>query len=100
MTSDQTTNPAAPPAASGKRHSIGVVIGAAVAGLALGALGVFMLAGITWKIRVEFPPPPYPAPFTSAPPASYAPPSPPAASTAPTSAPTGLPVPPLPPGPR
>ena len=56
MTSDQTTNPAPPPAASGKRHSTGVVIGAAVAGLALGALGVFMLAGITWKIRVEFPP--------------------------------------------
>jgi hypothetical protein len=100
MTSDQTANPAPPPAASGRRHSTGMVLGAAVAGLAVGALAVFALAGVTWKIRVEFPPPPYPAPFTSAPPASYAPPSPPAVSTAPTSVSTGLPVPPLPPGPR
>ena len=78
-------------AASRGRYSAGVVIGAALAGTALGALSVFAIAGITWKVRVELPPPPYPPQLTSTPPAGY--PSPP-----PTSG--GLPLPPMPPGPR
>ncbi|EUA11006.1 hypothetical protein I545_5635, partial [Mycobacterium kansasii 662] len=52
----QHTNPPSPPAtgaAAGRRHSTGVVIAAAVAGLAIGALAVFAVTGVTWKIRVE-----------------------------------------------
>jgi hypothetical protein len=77
-----------------------MVIGAAVAGLTLGALAVFALAGITWKIRVELPPPPYPAPFSSTAPASYPSPPPVTTSIAPPTAPSVVPVPPGPPGPR
>ncbi len=86
--------------ASRGRYSAGVVIGAALAGTAVGALVVFAIAGITWKVRVELPPPPYPPQLTSTPPAEYPspPPSPPASMPAPTSG--GLPLPPLPPGPH
>ena len=80
--------------APGGRHSTGVVIGAALAGLALGALAVFAVAGITWKVRVELPPPPYPPQFSSTAPVGYPSPPPTSASTS-----GSLPVPPMPPGP-
>jgi hypothetical protein len=104
MTSDHTRNPAPPPAARGRRYSIGVVIGAGLGGLAVGVLAVFAVTGPTWKVRVEFPPPPYPAPLSSAPLITFLPPqltqSPPTVSV-PSSAPGGLPAPPFPPpGPR
>jgi hypothetical protein len=35
-----------------------VVNGAALAGTAVGALAVLAIAGITWNVRVELPPPP------------------------------------------
>ncbi len=73
----------------GRRHSTVVVILAGLAGLAIGALAVFALAGVTWKIRVELPPPPYPQ-LSSTPPASVIQPS----------APSAVPVPPLPPVPH
>jgi hypothetical protein len=87
-------------AASRGRYSAGVVIGAALAGTAVGALAVLAIAGITWKVRVELPPPPYPPALSSTPPAGYPSPpvSPPASQPAPTSG--GLPLPPLPPGPH
>ncbi|OOK77884.1 hypothetical protein BZL29_3132 [Mycobacterium kansasii] len=69
----QHTNPPSPPAtgaAAGRRHSTGVVIAAAVAGLAIGALAVFAVTGVTWKIRVELPAPLYPPALSSAPPVS------------------------------
>ena len=75
------------------RYSVGVVVGAALAGTAAGALAVFAIAGITWKVRVELPPPPYPPALSSTPPAGYPSRPPPA----PTSG--GLPLPTLPPGP-
>ncbi|MCV7123730.1 hypothetical protein [Mycobacterium lacus] len=91
MTS-QSTNPAPPPAAPARRHSTVMVIGAGLAGLVLGALAVFALAGVTWKVRVELPPPLYPSQLTSTPP------GPPAApGRTPTSATSVLPAPPLPP---
>ncbi|WP_136622934.1 hypothetical protein [Mycobacterium pseudokansasii] len=100
------TNPPSPAtgAAAGRRHSTGVVIGAAVAGLAIGALAVFAVTGVTWKIRVELPAPLYPPAPSSAPPVSN-PRSPPAAPTStpssyptPPAAPPAPPLPPLPPG--
>ena len=91
MTSEQLRNPP-PPAAPGRRYSLGVVIGAAVAGFAIGALSVFAIAAPTWKIRVELPPPPYPAPLSS-----YLPPTPLPTITTPTTGPGGLPAPPFPP---
>jgi hypothetical protein len=63
------------------RYSLAVVISAALAGTAVGSLTVFAIAGITWKVRVELPPPPYPPAVSSAP-------------SAPTSG--GLPLPPPP----
>ncbi|OOK66552.1 hypothetical protein BZL30_8360 [Mycobacterium kansasii] len=81
-----------------------MVIAAAVAGLAIGALAVFAVTGVTWKIRVELPAPLYPPALSSAPPVSN-PPSPPAAPTftpssspTPPAAPPAPPLPPLPPG--
>lgn len=74
----------------GRRHSTVVLILAGLAGLAIGALAVFALAGVTWKIRVELPPPPYPQ-LSSTPPVSY--PSPPPSVIQP-SAPSVVPVPP------
>jgi hypothetical protein len=79
----------------GRRHSTVVVILAGLAGLAIGALAVLALAGVTWTIRVELPPP-YPQ-LSSTPPVSY--PSPPASTIQP-SAPSVVPVPPLPPVPH
>ncbi len=76
----------------GRRHSTVVVILAGLAGLAIGALAVLALAGVTWKIRVELPPPPYPQ-LSSTPPVSYP-------STIQPSAPSVVPVPPLPPVPH
>ncbi|VAZ74997.1 hypothetical protein [Mycobacterium persicum] len=98
------TNPPPPPAtgaAAGRRHSTGVVIGATVAGLAIGALAVFAVTGVTWKIRVELPAPLYPPGLSSTPPVSN-PPAPPAAPTTaatatPSSSPAAPPAPPLPP---
>jgi hypothetical protein len=78
-----------------RRYSLGMVITAALAGTAAGALAVLAIAGITWKVRVELPTPPYPPALSSTPPAGY--PAPPPSLT-PTSG--GLPVPPPPPGPR
>ncbi|WP_253900475.1 HAMP domain-containing sensor histidine kinase [Mycobacterium asiaticum] len=101
MTSTNTP-PAAPPPAV-RRHSTGVVIGAGLAGLALGAAAAFAVTGLVFTVRVQLPPPPYPQ-FSSTP--SY-PPPPPVSSVAPapsigTSVPPSLvpvPPPPLPPGP-
>jgi hypothetical protein len=76
MTSDQTVSPPPPPPAPARRYSTAAVIGAGLGGLAVGALAVFAITGPTWKVRVEFPPPPYPAPM-STPLVSYVPPSPP-----------------------
>jgi hypothetical protein len=75
-----------------RRHSTVVVILAGLAGLVIGALAVLALAGVTWKIRVELPPPPYPQ-LSSTPPVSYP-------STILPSAPSVVPVPPLPPVPH
>jgi hypothetical protein len=99
MTSDHTSNPARPTAAAGPRYSLGVLIAAGLAGLAIGALAVFAVAGVTWKVRVELPPPPYPQ-VSSAPPAGYPSPPPPAVTIEPTSGPSVVPPPPFPPGPR
>ena len=103
MTSDHTRNPAPPPATPSRRYSLGVVMGAGLGGLAVGALAIFAVTGPTWKIRVEFPPPPYPAPLSSTPLLSYLPPQPtqpaqpPPAVTSPTSTVTVVPPPPFPP---
>ena len=99
MTSDRSSNPARPTAATGPRHSIGVVIAAGLAGLAIGALAVFAVTGVTFKVRVELPPPPYPQ-VSSAPPVVYPSAPPPVVSIAPTSGPNVVPPPPFPPGPR
>ncbi|MCV7149190.1 hypothetical protein [Mycobacterium riyadhense] len=88
MTLGNANTPPPPPAtaaAPGRRHSTGVVVGAGVAGLAVGAIVAFVISGLTLKVRVELPPPPYPQ-LSSTPTVSY----PPAPPTAP-------PVPPLPP---
>jgi hypothetical protein len=92
MTSDATTARAHP----GRRHSTGVVILAALAGLAFGALAVFAVTGVTWKIRVELPQPLYPSQLSPTPPASY--PSTPLSAPAavPTPPSSGIPVPALP----
>jgi hypothetical protein len=61
LTSDQTNT--APPdtvVTPGRRHSTGVVIGAVLVGVALGAIAAFAIIGYTLKVRVELPPPPYP----------------------------------------
>jgi len=97
MTSGHTNPP--PPPVSSRRHSTGVVVGAGVLGLVIGALAAFVLTGLTLKVRVELPPPPYPQLSTA--PVSY-PAPPPAAptgpsTTAPIPAPGGLPAPPAPP---
>ena len=100
MTSDDTRDPEPPPAAVGRRYSLAVVLGAGLGGLAVGALAVFAVTGPTWKVRVEFPPPPYPAPLSSTPLISYLPPQPgqpPLTITTPASTPGGLPAPALPP---
>jgi hypothetical protein len=81
MTADQTRNPVP---TSARRYSISVVIGAALAGMALGALAVFAMAAPTWKLRIEFPQPPYPPPLTSTPLVTYLPP-PPVSTTMPES---------------
>jgi hypothetical protein len=72
-------------------YSLTALIGAALAGTAVGALAVFAIAGITWKVRVELPTPPYPPALSSTPPAGY---------PAPPPSPGGLSLPPPPPGPR
>jgi hypothetical protein len=97
MTSDQNVDPPPPPPAASpaRRYSTGVVIGAGLGGLAVGALAVFAVTGPTWKVRVEFAPPPYPAPM-STPLVSYVPSSPPAV-TIPSSGPSVLPPPAFPP---
>jgi hypothetical protein len=83
----------------GRRHSTVVVILAGLAGLAIGALAVFAVTGVTWKIRVELPPPPYPQ-LSSTPAVSYPSTIQPPPSTIQPSAPSVVPVPPLPPGPH
>ena len=67
MTSDHTTtgarNLAPPPAAAApppqptgsRRFSAGVVIGAALVGLVLGAIATFAVTGFVWTVRVELP---------------------------------------------
>jgi hypothetical protein len=100
MTSDHTRDAAPPPAAPGRRYSLAVVTGAGLGGLAVGALAVFAVTGPIWKVRVEFPPPPYPAPLSSTPLISYLPLPPsqsPITIPAPASTPGGLPAPPFPP---
>lgn len=93
MNSDGTNNPA-----PSRRHSTGALVGAGLAGVALGAAAAFAVTGLVFTVRVELPPPPYPQ-FSTTPPSP--PPAP--SSVAPTSAqPSLLPErPPLPgpPGP-
>lgn len=60
MTTDATTTGA-------RRHSTGLVIGAALAGLVIGAIAAFVVTGLVFTVRVELPPPPYPQPLSSAP---------------------------------
>ena len=90
------TNPASPPTVTApeRRHSTGVVVGAGLVGLALGAIGAFAITGLVFTVRVELPPPPYPQVLPSTPPA------PPPAGTAPMSTPSLIPMPPLPTGPH
>ncbi|WP_224770397.1 hypothetical protein [Mycobacterium simulans] len=83
MTHGNANTPPPPPAISaapGRRHSTGAVVGAGVVGLVVGAIVAFVISGLTLKVRVELPPPPYPQ-LSSTPPVSYppppAPPSPP-----------------------
>ena len=87
MTFDGTTNLAA-----SRRHSTGALIGAGLAGVALGAAAAFTVTGLVFRVRVELPPPPYPQ-FSSTVPL-------PPLSVAPTSTPPSLvPGPPPLPGP-
>ncbi|MDP7735388.1 hypothetical protein [Mycobacterium paragordonae] len=84
MTSDPTNTPA-----PSRRYSTGALVGAGIAGVALGAAAAFTVTGLVFTVRVELPPPPYPQ-FSSAVPTP--PPTPPTAgsSVAPTSAPGSL----------
>ncbi|WP_310786090.1 hypothetical protein [Mycobacterium sp. Z3061] len=77
MTSDRTITPAPP-----RRYSTGALVGAGIAGAALGAAAAFAVTGLVFTVRVELPPPPYPQ-FSTAVPTQ--PPSAP-----PTSAPASL----------
>jgi hypothetical protein len=88
MTAD-TTHP-------GRRFSTAALVAAGLVGLIIGAIAAFVVTGLVFTIRVELPPPPYPAPFSTLQP--VAPPAP-SARTAPTPSQSGLPVPPLPGGP-
>jgi hypothetical protein len=72
---------------SSRRYSVGAVIGAGRAGLAVGACAAFAITGLVFTVRLELPPPPYP------PVVSSMLPSPP--QTPPLPVP---PLPPLPPG--
>ncbi|MHA7653233.1 hypothetical protein ACX9NE_12765 [Mycobacterium sp. ML4] len=91
MAPDGTTHPA--PA---RRYSLGALIGAGLAGVAVGATAAFAVTGLVFTVRVELPPPPYPQ-FSTTPPT----PPPALSSVVPTSAPPSLVPgpPPLPPGP-
>lgn len=84
MTSDPTNTPT-----PSRRYSTGALVGAGIAGVALGAAAAFTVTGLVFTVRVELPPPPYPQ-FSSAVPTP--PPTPPTAgsSVAPTSAPGSL----------
>jgi hypothetical protein len=97
MTSNDTNlgarNPV-PPAAPTRSYSMAVVVAVGLVGLVLGAIAVFVITGLVWTVRVEFPPPPYPPPLSSMPGCVSAPPA------APTPAPGLVPAPPLPPLPR
>jgi hypothetical protein len=73
--------------ASGRRYSVGTVIGAGLAGLAVGAGAAFAITGLVFTVRLELPPPPYPSVLSTPPPQSVSPPS-------------AMPLPPLPPGPH
>jgi hypothetical protein len=101
MTAQGTNRSTTPPPVAGGRHSTGVVVGAGIAGLALGAAAAFAITGLVFTVRVELPPPPYPQLSSTPPPpgSSVSPPSPP--SVGQTSVPSLVPMPPpLPPGPR
>lgn len=80
MTSDGTNTPAPP-----RRYSTGALVGAGIAGAALGAAAAFAVTGLVFTVRVELPPPPYPQ-FSSGVPS----PPPALSSVAPTSAPASL----------
>ncbi|WP_205877799.1 hypothetical protein [Mycobacterium camsae] len=90
MNSDVSNNPAPP-----RRHSTGALVGAGLAGVALGAAAAFAVTGLVFTVRVQLPPPPYPQ-LSSAP-------APPPSTIAPTSTSPGLlperPSLPVPPGP-
>ncbi len=92
MNSEGTNIPA-----PSRRYSTGALVGAGLAGVALGAAAAFAVTGLVFTVRVELPPPPYPQ-FSSTP----APPPAPSSVT-PTSTSPGLlperPSLPLPPGP-
>ncbi|WP_156690648.1 hypothetical protein [Mycobacterium sp. Marseille-P9652] len=71
------TNQAPPPSDPIGRHSTAVVVLAALAGFALGAIAAFAVTGLVFRVRVELPPPPYPSVLSTPPAAVPAPPLPP-----------------------
>src|ERR1700712_2914249 len=100
MTAQGTNRSTTPPPVAGGRHSTGVVVGAGIAGLAVGAAGGFAITRLGFTVPVQPPPPPYPQLSSTPPPpppaSSVLPPSPP--SVGQTSVPSLVPVPPpLPP---
>lgn len=80
-----------------RRHSTGLVVGAGLLGLVIGAIVAFAITGLVFTVRVELPPPPYPPQLSSVPtPGGYPVPSPASTASAPASTPGGFPLPPPP----
>jgi hypothetical protein len=75
---------------TGRRHSTGVVIGTGLAGLLVGALVAFGIAGLLGTDRAEHPAPPYPSVSSSEAPTN----------SAPLTTPSLIPMPPYPTGPH
>ena len=80
MNSDGTNTPA-----PSRRYSTAALVGAGLAGAAVGAAAAFALTGLVFTVRVELPPPPYPQ-FSSSVPT----PPPALSSAAPTSTSPGI----------
>jgi hypothetical protein len=97
-TSPPAPPPVAQPASERRRYPTGVVIGAAVAGALLGAVGTVTAIAFAWIVSVGPlpPPPPGPPPMLAGPP-FHGPPPPPLGGPAPGG--FGFAPPPGPPGP-